>query len=65
VPEPKPFTERWPWLIDVVLASAGVALAAIIVSLGRRAIAHADAQEASTNEVANTDECAVARGSGN
>jgi uncharacterized protein DUF3999 len=45
VPEPLPFTERWPWLIDLVLAAAGLALAAIIVSLGRTAIANDDARE--------------------
>lgn len=61
VPEPKPFTERWPWLVDVALASAGVALAAIIVSLGRRAIAHADAQEALANEQTKSHERVDAR----
>ena len=56
VPEPEPFTERWPWLVDLVLALAGVALAAIIVSLGRTAIARADALEAAQGAGAREDE---------
>ena len=39
VPTPMPITERWPWLIYVVLGGACMVLAAIIVDLGRRAIA--------------------------
>ncbi|HLJ45071.1 MAG TPA: DUF3999 family protein [Bryobacteraceae bacterium] len=35
VPEPKPFSERAPWLVYVVLAAASVALAAILVNLMR------------------------------
>lgn len=34
-PEPKPFSERSPWLIYVVLAAASLALAAILLSLVR------------------------------
>lgn len=45
-PEPKPLTERWPWLVRLVLASAGLTLAAIIASLGRTAIANADEAQA-------------------
>ncbi len=45
LPEPKPFTERWPWLVEAVLATAGLCLAGIIVSLGRTAVARADAAD--------------------
>jgi hypothetical protein len=34
-PEPKPLTERAPWLIYVVLAVSGIALAFILLSLAR------------------------------
>jgi hypothetical protein len=34
-PEPKPLSERSPWLVYVVLAAASVALAAILVNLAR------------------------------
>jgi hypothetical protein len=34
-PEPKPFSERAPWLVYVVLAIAGIVLAAILLSLVR------------------------------
>jgi hypothetical protein len=34
-PEPKPFSERAPWLIYVVLAAASLALASILLSLAR------------------------------
>jgi hypothetical protein len=36
-PEPKPFSERSPWLVYVVLAAAGIVLAAIPVSLASAA----------------------------
>lgn len=36
-PEPKPFSERSPWLIYVVLAAASLALASILLSLARAA----------------------------
>jgi len=39
-PEPKPFSERSPWLIYVVLAAASLALASILLSLARAAKAH-------------------------
>lgn len=45
VPEPKPLTERWPWLIYLVLATASAALAAILVSLARTAVVRYDAQQ--------------------
>ena len=38
VPPPQPFTERFPWLIYVVLSSVTVVLAGVIVSLSRAAI---------------------------
>jgi hypothetical protein len=38
-------TERWPWLIYVVLGAVTVVLAAIIVSLARAAIARHDQQQ--------------------
>jgi hypothetical protein len=42
-PEPKPFSERSPWLVYVVLAAAGIVLAAILVSLARASAAGAAA----------------------
>jgi hypothetical protein len=44
VPPPKPLTERWPWLIYVVLGTISVVLAVIIFSLARSAIAVHDRQ---------------------
>jgi hypothetical protein len=38
-PEPKPFSERAPWLVYLVLAVAGVVLAAILASLARASAA--------------------------
>lgn len=46
VPPPQPFTERFPWLIYVVLSSVTVVLAGVIVSLARAAIAIHDARVA-------------------
>lgn len=43
VPPPQPFTERFPWLIYVVLGSVSVVLAGVIISLSRAAIAIHDA----------------------
>ena len=34
-PEPKPLTERVPWLIYIVLAASGIALAYVLLSLAR------------------------------
>ena len=45
-PPPKPWTERFPWLIYVVLASVSVVLAAVIVNLSRAAIANHDSESA-------------------
>jgi hypothetical protein len=46
VPPPQPFTERFPWLIYVVLSSVSVVLAGLIVSLSRTAIRIHDANVA-------------------
>ena len=43
VAAPLPFTERWPWLIYVVLSAISIVLGAIIVNLSRAAIAQHDA----------------------
>lgn len=43
LPEPQPFTERWPWTIYVALGAVSVVLAAVVLSLSRTAIARADA----------------------
>ena len=43
VPEPKPLTERFPWLIYVVLGTASAVLAIVLASLGRTAIREHDA----------------------
>jgi hypothetical protein len=37
-PEPKPLTERVPWLIYIVLAISSIALAFVLWSLARTAI---------------------------
>jgi hypothetical protein len=42
-PDPKPFSERSPWLVYIVLAAAGIVLAAILVSLARASAASAPA----------------------
>jgi hypothetical protein len=42
VPPPKPFTERWPWLIYVVLGVVSVILAIIIAGLAQAAIVRHD-----------------------
>ena len=39
VPPPKPLTERWPWLIYIVLGCVSLVLGVIILSLARSAIA--------------------------
>jgi hypothetical protein len=44
VPPPKPLTERWPWLIYVVLGAAGIVLGLVILSLARSTIAAHDRQ---------------------
>jgi len=47
-PEPKPLTERVPWLIYVVLAVSSITLAFVLWSLARTAtqIGHKEAQKA-------------------
>jgi hypothetical protein len=45
LPEPKPLTERWPWLIYVVLGVIAATLGLIIVDLARQAIARHDASQ--------------------
>jgi hypothetical protein len=37
-PQPKPWTERMPWLVDAVLAGAAVVLLAILLLLARSAV---------------------------
>lgn len=51
-PEPKPLTERVPWLIYLVLAASSIALAFVLLSLARTAtqMGHKEAQKAQ-NEV--------------
>ncbi|MHB1033306.1 MAG: DUF3999 family protein [Pirellulales bacterium] len=44
VPAPQPLTERWPWLIYVVLSSVSFLLGVVIVSLARKAVALHDGQ---------------------
>ncbi|MGV3482912.1 MAG: DUF3999 family protein [Planctomycetaceae bacterium] len=44
VPPPLPFTERFPWLIYVVLATVSVLLLLIIASLARKAVALHDGE---------------------
>jgi hypothetical protein len=42
-PPPKPWTERWPWLVYVVLGSAAAVLLGVLGALGREAVRHHDA----------------------
>ena len=44
-PVPKPWTERWPWLVYVVLSVASLILLGILGVLARAAIARHDAAE--------------------
>jgi Protein of unknown function (DUF3999) len=46
-PEPRPFSERSPWLVYVVLAVAGIVLAAILASLARASAVRAAADQPS------------------
>lgn len=48
VPPPKPLTERWPWLIYVVLGAVSLTLAVIIAGLAQAAIVRHDARVAAT-----------------
>lgn len=43
-PEPPPMSERWPWLIYLVLGSVSVVLCGILWDVGRRVIAQHDRQ---------------------
>ncbi len=45
-PVPKPWSERWPWLVYVVLASASAVLLLILGLLAREAIHQHDARQA-------------------
>jgi uncharacterized protein DUF3999 len=45
-PEPKPLTERAPWLIYIVLAASSIALGFVLFSLARTAIEPQKAQKA-------------------
>jgi hypothetical protein len=47
-PEPKPLTERWPWLIYVILGAICAVLGGIIVDLARAAIRLDDERRAVT-----------------
>ncbi|MGA2033369.1 MAG: DUF3999 family protein [Thermoguttaceae bacterium] len=38
-PEPKPWTERWPWLVYVVLGTASTVLLILLLLLARKALA--------------------------
>jgi hypothetical protein len=51
VAEPKPLTERFPWLIYVILGAASAVLALVIVSIGRAAVAR-DLQRESAESAA-------------
>jgi hypothetical protein len=41
-PPPRPLTERWPWLVYVVLGAASVVLLAVLAALAREAVARHD-----------------------
>jgi hypothetical protein len=51
-PEPLPWTERWPWLIYVVLGTASAVLIAILALLGKEVIRRHDAQETTSTQPA-------------
>jgi hypothetical protein len=44
VPEPKPLSERWPWVIYVVLSGASLFLAVVLWNVGHTAVALHDAE---------------------
>lgn len=50
VPPPKPWTERWPYLADVILALACVVLGGLLLRLARGAIRRHDALPVATQE---------------
>ena len=43
-PAPKPLTERWPWLVYVVLSAASVVLLIILAALAHRALPQPEAE---------------------
>ncbi len=45
-PPPRPWTERWPWLVYVVLGTASAVLLAILALLAREALARHDRRAA-------------------
>ena len=49
-PEPKPFSERWPWLVYAVLATASVILLGMLAILARRAVAQHDETASAAQE---------------
>jgi hypothetical protein len=46
LPEPEPFTERWPWLPYAVLTTASLVLLGMLLSLARAAVRRHDEQGA-------------------
>jgi hypothetical protein len=56
VPKPLPLTERWPWLVYVVLGSASLVLGVIIVNAASKAIALHDAGASEDESVSPPDE---------
>jgi hypothetical protein len=48
-PPPRPWSERWPWLVYVVLSAASLALLGILGLLGREAIARRDGAPAGSS----------------
>jgi hypothetical protein len=49
-PEPKPFSERWPWLVYAVLATASVILLGMLAILARRAVGQHDETASAAQE---------------
>ena len=47
-PPPLPWSERWPWLVYVVLSAASLVLLILLGLLGREAIAHHDHNRATS-----------------
>lgn len=41
-PTPPPWSERWPWLVYVVLGAASLVLLAVLIALGREAVRRHD-----------------------
>lgn len=50
IPEPVPVTERWPWIIYVILSAVSVVLAGIVLSVARTTIALHDSHVDEANE---------------